>query len=133
MSDNATVRELPLLVQAEARLRAAREAENAARRAWAADASNEVLRTAYVAAQGAHRQAQAQLDRVRHGLTQVQHALPDARRDLVRAESELEQAHQTARQTIARAEREVGRALEAVLKLQADWLTIAGTEAGPPT
>jgi hypothetical protein len=129
MTHDATVCELPLLIQAELGVTAARDAENTARRLWAADLSNEALRAAYTAAQGAHRRAQSQLDRTRHGLQQVQNALPDARRALVRAESELASEIQVARRRIAMKEREVAQARAEVESLVNHLTAMMGPDA----
>src|SRR5262245_11994381 len=90
---------VPLLAQAEQRLRATRAAERATRRA-VEDRPPHATWDDVAQAAKARRQAQDALDQVCRGLAQVQQALPEAQRDLAQAEGELAGVVETARKNI---------------------------------
>jgi predicted nucleic acid-binding Zn-ribbon protein len=123
---------IPLLLQAEQRLIAAKRTEAAARLAWDGHRANPALQQAVTAAVQETRQAQSWLDQLQRSRDALPAALEEARRDLVRAESAYAQVMETARMTIARAQQRVQQAQEQAERLEHDWVTIVGTEAGRP-
>jgi chromosome segregation ATPase len=117
---------VPLLQQAKDRLDAALAQERQAKRALDNDAQNPAKAQAFKGAAQEARQAQGQLDRVRHGLRQIEQALPEARRDLVRAESTLSAVEAQVRQLLTNARKQVAQAREAVQTLEAHQRAIVG-------
>jgi plasmid replication DNA-binding protein KfrA len=120
----------PLLAQAEQRLHAAETAARAACRA-VEDPHSGVTWDAVAQAQRRTRQAQAQLDRVRHGLGQIDRMLPDVERDLVQAEAALASVVETAKKTIAKAQQRVSQVREECARLVQQRVMIAGAQAVP--
>src|SRR5262249_27181199 len=109
-----TTRSLPLTEQAELRLKAAKEARNAALRARDYSRSNVALDYAVRETESEVRKAQAWVDQTTRSRDALRAAIPEAQRALVVAQSQLQATEQTARQMLTRARRQVEEA-------QADW------------
>ena len=126
MNHDATVSELPLVAQAQARLTAARAAENAARQTWAADPGNEVVRRAYAAAQREHRQAQGWYDQVTRSVAALPTALAEADQAVPREESAYASLLEAHRRAEAQQARQVQQARAQRDTLKADRRMLLG-------
>ena len=120
----------PLLTQAQQALAEAQTQERRLRRDVALPGAGVAWDQVNAAAHDT-RVAQGWLDQVERSCAALPAALADARRTLYQAESACTQVEAQARQTIARARRQVEQAREEVARLEADWRTLAGSEAVP--
>jgi len=122
---------LPLLTQAEHRLAAAREVENAARRAWSQDPRNEARQTALTAAQSASRQAQAQVDQLVHARDRIQATWSQGLRAVREAQGAVHQVDATYALDIAHARRQLAEAIADHTQQRNTLVAIAGEDAVP--
>jgi hypothetical protein len=119
---------MPLIVQAEQRLAAARATEHRLRRE-VERAGSGVTWDEVSAAQQESRRAQQHVDQLLHARDSLRANLPQAVAPVRRAEGAVAQAEQPARQLISRARHDLQLAEQARAQLKANLAQMAGPEA----
>src|SRR5215510_11408414 len=130
MSDDTTVSEVPVLVQAQERLHAAVEAERRIRRE-ASQPDNTVPPTAIAQAQQATWGAQEDVDRLRQGRDRLRAALPSARQGLIEARGVVQQVRATFKRELARAQKQEAEAVAYYQQIVDNLQQIVGPDAAP--